>query len=50
MSKPKAKPKDPQPTPSRAEMEADVSIPNATPDELLRAAINFNPSKNARAR
>ena len=30
--------------PSKAELEADMSIP-ATPDELLQAVINSKPSK-----
>ena len=30
--------------PSKAELEADVSIPT-TPDELLKAVINYNPKK-----
>ena len=31
--------------PSKAELEADVSIPT-TPDKLLRAVINYNPRKH----
>ena len=31
--------------PSKAELEADVSIPT-TPDELLKAVINYNPRKD----
>ena len=30
--------------PSTAELEADVSIPT-TPDELIKAVINYNPKK-----
>ena len=32
--------------PSRAELEADVSIP-ATPDELLEAMMNYKPPKGS---
>ena len=35
---------DSQYQPSKAAMEADISIP-ATPDELLQAVMNYNPSK-----
>ena len=40
----KSKPVDNQYQPSKAELEADMSIP-ATPDELLQAVINSKPSK-----
>ena len=36
---------DSQYQPSKAELEADMSIPT-TPDELLRAVINHKPSKS----
>ena len=35
---------DNQYQPSKAELEADMSVP-ATPDELLQAVINSKPSK-----
>ena len=31
--------------PSKAELEADVSI-HTTPDDLLKAVINYNPRKD----
>ena len=40
----KRKPIDNQYQPSKAELEADMSVP-ATPDELLQAVINSKPSK-----
>ena len=40
----KSKPVDNQYQPSKAELEADLSIP-ATPDELLQAVFNSKPSK-----
>ena len=49
MKESKLEQKNPDSTyqPTKEELEADVSIPNATPDELLMAAINFNPRKNS---
>ena len=40
----KSAPVDNQYQPSKAELEADMSIPT-TPDELLQAVINFKPTK-----
>ena len=43
MSQEKEIPANYQPT--KAELEADLRIPDATPDELLEAVINDNPGK-----
>ncbi len=33
--------------PKKAELEADLRIPDATPDELLEAVINYSPRQDA---
>ena len=44
MKKEKLEFTDPAYQPSKAELEADLSIPT-TPEELLQAVINFKPTK-----
>ena len=32
--------------PTKAELEEDLSMPDATPEKLAKAVINYNPRKN----